>query len=229
MLRLRFPVDTGYAQILVAADGWAPGWDDDLSRMAVHEVVDRVPAQLRVDLPDHLGRRDYARTKAPPKETLERMRQDAGVVVEAAGLQMALSRTGRPVVQSSTEDRLLDAVVGMEALLGDGSGEITYKVSVRAAAVYAHAGCNTLVGVENVTPHDVFVAYKKVYRLRSKIAHGGELDRAKPPRIMLNGKECDPVRLAEGLLRIVIEACIANPEIMESGMVERKLLDGPES
>jgi hypothetical protein len=229
LLRLRFPVDTGYAQILLAADGWAPGWFLGLPQMDVDGVADRVPAQLRLDVPHDLDNLHSARTKAPRMEILERMRQDAGVVVTASGLEMALSRTAGSIVQSPVEDRLLDAVVGMEALLGDGSGEITYKVSVRAAAVYAYAGRNSLAGVENVTAYDVFGAYRKVYDRRSKIAHGVTLSKRDKRPIALNGETCDPLALAEDLLRIVIEACIANPELMESGTVERKLLDGLES
>jgi Apea-like HEPN len=64
------------------------------------------------------------------------------------------------------EDRILDLVIGAEALFGAGeTQEVSYKVRLRAAA---------FLGDDAMSRRRIFQEFKKAYEARSMIAHGGK-------------------------------------------------------
>jgi len=64
-------------------------------------------------------------------------------------------------------DRLVELVITLEALFGDRSDSLTYKIALR---------CSSLLYPPSETREKVFKAIKKVYADRSAIVHGERLD-----------------------------------------------------
>ena len=61
------------------------------------------------------------------------------------------------------EDRIVDLIISLETLFQEGSGEITYKLSLR---------CAYFIGNDAEERKKIFENMKKAYKVRSKIVHG---------------------------------------------------------
>lgn len=82
-------------------------------------------------------------------------------------LGIALRRFQEVPLRANEHDKLIDLMVAAEALFLPGDKvELTYKLSTRAAI---------FVGVDGVTPSEVFRFMKKAYDARSRLIHGEEL------------------------------------------------------
>ncbi len=99
-------------------------------------------------------------------------------------LELALSRLVSSVRRNRgrfwQEDRILDVAVALEVMFQLKGGELTHKLSVRAAH---------LLGVEPETRVEVFDAVKRFYGVRSGIVHGG--------RDRKSGKRKEAAQIAE--------------------------------
>lgn len=62
--------------------------------------------------------------------------------------------------------RILSAITSLEALLSDGSAEVTFKIALRAAKLISYFGLNSDNGLSKL---------KIAYSLRSKLVHGSKL------------------------------------------------------
>ena len=88
-------------------------------------------------------------------------------------VEIACSRYGSAVVRRAASDRILDLMIGLEAILlaGAGSakdrGELRYRLAVRYATLFDRASDRK---------HD-FRIVKDLYNARSEIVHGGGTDR----------------------------------------------------
>ena len=79
-------------------------------------------------------------------------------------LQTAMARFSSSYEKRDVADRMIDLIVALEALFGDGeAGGIAYKVAMRGAC-WMHAAEN-----ERYTAFDTI---KELYRYRSKVIHG---------------------------------------------------------
>ena len=75
------------------------------------------------------------------------------------------------------EAQIALAITGLEAVLGESQGELTYRLATRLAGVAAHA---------DVDPIGLYLAVKKGYDLRSRYVHGDRLPLKLPvPRDVL--------------------------------------------
>lgn len=91
----------------------------------------------------------------------------------------ALMRFSSSYEKSSPPDRLIDLVIALEALFGDGeSGSIAYKVATRCAFWLHPPGKGRL---------DTFKFIKKAYDMRSRSVHGGQKE--SPTEVQLNQLE----------------------------------------
>jgi hypothetical protein len=78
-------------------------------------------------------------------------------------LQSAIERFDRALRRQKSEDAAVELSVALEALLGDGSGELTWKLSLRAAILRGGDKGSRLYARSLVT---------SLYRLRSDVLHG---------------------------------------------------------
>jgi hypothetical protein len=69
-------------------------------------------------------------------------------------------------VRDDADDQLVDACIGLEALLGQENAELSYRVSIRAAALLCSRKKQPL------NPTVVFDLTRKVYNRRSELVHG---------------------------------------------------------
>ncbi|MGN5633420.1 hypothetical protein [Streptomyces sp. AC154] len=81
-------------------------------------------------------------------------------------LRVAARRLTRALSRESDEDRIVDLCIGLEAILGggSGSGEIVHKISMRAGAMLSRSGWG---GSGNI-----LISVKDIYSYRSKVVHG---------------------------------------------------------
>lgn len=106
-------------------------------------------------------------------EEFEALAEHAKMVfgVSEPSMEMACSRLADAETRTKPRDRLLDAVIGMEALLlaGHGGGELSFRFSLRYSTLFG----------KPEERHRAFGMARNLYDLRSKISHGSTLrDRA---------------------------------------------------
>ena len=112
--------------------------------------------------------------------------------------RLALRRLSLADLRDDGDDKLVDACIGIEALLSDDSIEIAHKIATRGAAVLA-----TRVA-EPVDARYTFRMFKAVYERRSFLVHGSTPGKKrKGPKIIfeLNGAKMPTSMLATILLQ----------------------------
>jgi hypothetical protein len=77
-------------------------------------------------------------------------------------VQIAARRCFRSTFRADIEDEILDATIGIEALLSHGRDELTHRMSQRAAAALAG----------KFRSDAIYEILKQVYTQRSQIVHG---------------------------------------------------------
>lgn len=148
---------TGYTQLLVRPQGWADGWTADLPPIWKFSTRNNYPPSEDCQ---------------PPWNT-QRQPLDANQVTEIASAFGSLStapkyvglasrRAIRAMMRTDDEDRTLDAMIGIEALLLDNQPELKFRMALRAAAAL----------YDEYEPATIFGIAKNVYDHRSEIAHG---------------------------------------------------------
>jgi hypothetical protein len=108
---------------------------------------------------------------------VERLQRHAALVFACneASMQMACARLADAENRTRTEDRIVDAVVGMEAILlasidkEDRRGELSFRFSMNYSTLFD-------------APEQKLMAYREardLYGLRSVVAHGAAIDEGK--------------------------------------------------
>jgi hypothetical protein len=112
---------------------------------------------------------------------------------------------GRALLANTARDSLLEAAIGLESLLVDGSGEVSYRFRLHGASV-----------LSSLMKEDAFADLAEIYRLRSGAAHGDDRDRT------------EVQRLAPRCRYLLAQALVAVLDLVDSGELrplanERKL------
>ena len=205
---------TGYAQLLVRPHGWALHYRANLpplegaSIKAYPNRFDNFYWQLD-DIP--VISNDSAR--------------DIGILfkrlmdIKENSILIALRRLNLCFLRDSDEDSILDATIGLEALLSDDDRqEMTHKLAMRAA------GLAKVVNDSSKLPFEVFSDLKKIYKHRSAVVHGStKTDRTR----VITSKENRPVEvssLATEYLRFVLRILIEHPEYRTPAKIDEFLL-----
>lgn len=212
---------TGYGQLLISPDKWADKWVADLP--AVYGTV--VVSFCRNDM----FRYNDAPIHTVSKQTIEIATKLFGVVRGHRGIAekltgkekktypfrrvfQAMNCLNRCLLREANDDTLLDAVIGIEALLSENAGELTYKISSRISALVSQLNdCP-------YTPSTARKAMKRIYALRSDIAHGRGIEENKP--IIIAGQEKNYQQVAIELLRYSLLFIIQNEEYLVDGIFE---------
>lgn len=213
-LRVASGASFGYAQLIARPVGWSDRWTAGLPTVYVSSVR---------AYPDHFENYGWLR---PPDRLDESHCTKARVVLQALTsgsapqLAFAARRLNLAFIRSSTEDAIVDATIGLEALVSDKtSTEISYKFRMRLAALAA-AG-----RFEELSPRDVSSLTKEIYTLRSKVVHGHSKPRrnelARPGAIA----PMEKVQAGLRLLRLAIAALAENPELRDAAKLDDALLD----
>jgi len=213
-LRLSTGIDTGVAQIFAFPKGWAASYYCDLPTLYGFNCR-RYPNHF-----DNFGwstGKGAMVTLAQLAEVAELYRKL--IARDERQIAIAISRLNTCMTRDDDTDGLLDAVIGLEVLLGDDDKQwLMYKLSMRAAALLSYA--------KRGDPKQVLKDVKQVYGLRSALVHGSN---KKVPKTV----DTDPLRphaagrnLATNLLRTILSVLIEHPKFLDPLKIDSELMLG---
>lgn len=182
--------DVGYAQVVLRPIGWADRWKGDLPPNQNLGTVRRFP----FDMIDRGWLRPGATISADALSDLPTGMERLTSASQRG--QLAARRLAQSALREVDEDALLDACIGLEALLGDGRDELSHRMGLRAATALA----------PDADPQRVYTMLKRVYEHRSRIVHGSE---PKHPYIEVDAKKFTPAAVATFLLRQLLRSYLA--------------------
>lgn len=133
----------------------------------------------------------------------------------AQKVRLAMHRLNLSVLRATDDDGIIDSMIAVEALLSDGTQEMTHKIALRLAALYK------LVDPSRAT--QVFSEMTTVYKCRSKIVHGaGYAMDCKP--IQREAGNIGVIDVALEHLRKAFAVLIMNPAFLEPKKIDEFLL-----
>jgi hypothetical protein len=206
---------TGYAQLLFAPVDWASYYTANISRLD-GAVVRSYPPWFEDGGWD--GEVPTV-SQAEIQNVGELFEQLHGLTKDGRNprLGLAVKRLNSALLRTTDEDGILDTVIGLEALLSsDGNQEMTYKVSLRMAALAKLDG--------NPNAGTVFRETKCVYGYRSAVAHGDIHGASKKRTILRGDQRIATIEVAVDLLRMALRTLSVHPEYLEAGRIDRELL-----
>jgi hypothetical protein len=133
-------------------------------------------------------------------------------------LNLAIKRLNSSALRTNDEDGIIDSAIALEALLADGNVEMTYKVSLRAAAL---AGLRPLA-----VPTRVLDEMKQIYAFRSAVVHGSVSDMQKRKVLTRDGEKLPTAQVALEHLRTVLMVVAENPKYLDVKAIDTDLLLG---
>lgn len=181
----------GYVQVALRPRDWAYSWLGDLP--PIESIT--TPSRLPTELADHGWNSDPkhiasdALAEAPRIYSSLRSTNPQG--------KLAARRLFQSSLRSISEDTLLDACIGIEALLGEQHDELVHRMGLRASVALAEQMDATLA-------YDIL---KKVHGHRSKIVHGTE---PKNSIITIRGDDWSAKSVAVWLLRLLLQSHLAH-------------------
>ncbi|MFL0180288.1 hypothetical protein [Mycobacterium sp. SMC-15] len=148
---------TGYTQVLIRPHNWADCWTADLPAVYKAHTYNHYPKSNGFEPEWRIPREPLNESAVaeiiPAFSALSSAPKNVGV---------AARRAIRAMMRTDDEDRTLDSMIGIEALLLDNQAELSFRMALRAAAALS----------SEFDPAMIFALAKKVYDHRSEIAHG---------------------------------------------------------
>lgn len=197
-LRVATSAHTGYAQILRRPLGWSDGWKHDLPPLSEVSTIRRYP-----DVFDNYG---WLGSRSPvPVDDLELLPSIVHALrVAPPTVRLASRRLSLAALREAAEDRIVDACIGLEALLGEGRDELSHRLALRAATALSTRPSNPM------DAHKIYELTKKAYNHRSAIVHGG--DGVKSRKLVVGADAYDAPNTAVELLRLLLSDVLSRPE-----------------
>jgi hypothetical protein len=131
----------------------------------------------------------------------------------------AARRLNAASLRADERDRILDITIGLETLLTDDSNsEITYRLSLRMAALVRVQPLDGLSAVQT------FRACKQLYKFRSAIAHGST-KRAPKKELSLGSQGTRPIiSIGNAFLRHALWVLSIRPQLQTPSNIDARLL-----
>lgn len=198
-LRVVSNVKTGWARVFRRPLGWATIWHHALPNLQHLYTARRYPAEFD--------------DRAWLKESRPITAEEAALVPAAAKALkeakpqtlLAMRRLSLALVRDAPDDQLIDACIGLEALLGQVDAELSYRIALRASALLATKA------TEPRNPPAVFKMTRAVYNRRSELVHGSTKDKNSVFRNE-GGKTFSMNFVATFLLREVLHERLLRPD-----------------
>lgn len=199
---------SGYAQILVRSESWVSwrGW--------IHDLPHIWRAVTTKAYPDNFDG-GWLEPKEPISATQldEISRLFAALESSPNNVKLAARRCFRSTFRTDIEDEILDATIGIEALLSLGRDELTHRMSLRAATALAG----------EFRADAVYEILKQVYSQRSQIVHGST---PKNSKVRLGDSEYWTNHMGVFLLRHLLRSYLLadspwTPAALDALMIER--------
>jgi hypothetical protein len=216
-IRMVRNVETGYAQLIQQAVGWATTYVANLPEMSFEFVRAYPPSFAQI-----------YRNDTRPVISRSEMQEIAKLFSflmqdDHASLTVAVKRINACYLRSSEEDSIIDATIAMEALFGDNDNqEMTHKLALRIAAL-SHLDTR-----HERSELEIFEDTKKIYKFRSRVVHGRkgkEIERVR--FINYPTGEVPAVEAALSNLRRSIRVLAENPQFLEPEVIDKTLLLHP--
>jgi hypothetical protein len=214
VLRVVTGVHTGFSQLLISPLNWATSYKADLP------PITGTSARFYPAWFDNY----YWLSESIPTLTQEEVK-DVGILYKQlatnarSSLTLALRRVNQCYIRDDEEDLVIDATIGLEALLSDTEMELTHKLALRVAAL------SSLDEGLKKKPQEVFDNIKAIYRYRSAIVHGSHKASSKR-EITSEGKKIPVSSIALAYLRMVIRLLARHERFLDPDVVDRELLLG---
>ena len=150
----------GWARVFRRPRGWVRHWEDYLPNLDHVFTARRYPSYFENYgwLKEHTGVTADEASQLPAVA--------AALKTTTPQVKLASRRLSMALLRDTADDQLIDACIGLEALLGQKGAEISYRVSVRAAALLASKTNDPR------SPEVTFKLVRKVYDRRSELVHG---------------------------------------------------------
>lgn len=204
-------IETGFAQICLRPRGWADEWIHDLPPIDRLQTVERFPARLA----------DTGWNKTQPTVESSSIAQLPAVFAVLDGsdhkrAKLAARRLFQTSLRDLDDDIVIDACIGIEALVGEQRDELTHRMALRAAAALAGQGWSASIAYDTL---------KKVYGYRSKLVHGVEIS---DPNIKVGKDASDWAAsgVAVYVLRQLLVSLVTSPEPWTPATLDARILAG---
>lgn len=212
-LRMVTNQPTGYAQILSKPINWTYGYTADLIEL------DGISTKAYPHQFDH----HYWLQPEIPNISMEELRSVVAIYVglkeqENKKIQLACKRLESCYLRKDDRDIIIDAVIGLEALLSDSDkGELTHKLSMRIAFLLQMSSLNQ-------SKLEIFKNMKFIYSFRSLIVHGDPKWEKKRKIDLKNSDSILTADLAVMYLKECIIIILQNKEYLNANMIDEKMI-----
>jgi hypothetical protein len=214
-IRIATGFATGYAQMLAFPIKWASTY-----------VADLIPVEgPRLESYPPFFKAGYWQQDVPTvsasdaegiREVFKNLKR-AFAMKHAQKVRLAMHRLNLSSMRTTDEDGVIDSMIAMEALLSDGTQEMTHKVAMRLAALYK---------IVNPTRAErAFKEIKDIYTFRSKIVHG-DANLKKHREINREGTRIPAINAAVEHLRTAFDVLMKHPALLDPKEIDRFLLTG---
>lgn len=213
-MRIVSSTPTGWARVFRRPLGWAERWQDALPDLSPVHTARRYPSSFD----------DYGWLKAGRRVTRSEIGRLSAVATAlasaAAPTRLAARRLSMAQVRDTPDDQLVDACIGLEALLGQRGAELSYRIALRAAALLSSRA------EDPRAPEVVFRIARKVYERRSELVHGSTSSKASVVSAREGSPSLPTHRVAVWLLRDVLHERLLRSdswtvEDLDALMIER--------
>lgn len=198
--------ESGYAQICLRPSGWATGWTTDLPPLELASSLVAYPQSFKGG-----WNRDGVTVEAGALEKLPAILASLRVTTSRA--QLAARRLRQSSMRQYHDDIVIDACIGIEALVGEEHDELVHRMGLRASVALSKIGWS---------PSAAYNVLKKVYGHRSKIVHGTE---PKNATIKIDEKNYEVGSTAVYLLRQLLEAHLLSSPPWSPASLDADLFD----
>lgn len=203
---------TGYGPVYMRPHGWATHWEGGLPAVEHASTMTRYPSSFEAAR----WNRQRGDVHISNPKALRRIYEQ--LLSDNPRARLASDRLFQSSRRTETADILLDACIGIEALVGQGRDELVHRMSQRAAAALS-----AYAGVKNpADPHAVYRLLKQVYEQRSRLVHGGTV---KSDRITFMGKDFGTVDVARVFLRELLRSHLLASPTWTPADLDQMLLD----
>lgn len=208
---------SGYAQIIAKPIGWTEIYKADLL-----DLKGLSTRMYPVEFNNYYWNRDSF--PVMDEQHLKEIQQMFEELTrkENKKIILACSRLENSFYRNKEGDRIIDIVIGLEAILSDGEkGELTHKLSLRAAFLLQYSSLEE-------TKLEVFKNMKAIYDYRSAIVHGENQSKLDKKRYLTNLNEETKlvVEVAESYLKGCIKVLINTPKFLKAKNIDEELILG---
>lgn len=214
-LRAASGVSTGYAQVLFLARKWSfrSRWDLPYVYGSTHR---RYPNSF-----DNWG---WARQDLPlvTADQLREVRRTFTLIKrnDHNRIAIAIKRLNACLNRDDDVDALLDAIIGLEVLLGEGTDALSYKLKMRTAGL-------AKLSKGRFQPAEAFRDMGELYKARSRIVHGHTAKPKSGDVAATSRAHAEHRQLATTYLRQVLDVLLENPRYLEPKLIDDELLMWP--